>query len=191
MPADHSSPDVSAAKIRAQRDRILASSVFSKSRRQCDFLDYVVNAALEGREDKLKEFTLGIDVFEKDDSFDPNIDSIVRVEASRLRGKLREYYVDQGQNDAVRIDIPKGHYVPVFSFVDRPKESGGLRTDRTFGPHLQLPQLLCRLSFSTTSQRIATRSHQRRFNLRHHKTALPCCRCATGQAHQKSILAKR
>ena len=124
MPADHSSPDVSAAKIRAQRDRILASDVFSKSRRQSDFLDYVVNAALEGREDKLKEFSLGIDVFEKDDSFNPNIDSIVRVEASRLRGKLREYYVDQGQNDAVRIEIPKGHYVPVFSFVDRPKREG-------------------------------------------------------------------
>lgn len=119
MPAHHSTSDASAAQVRAQRDRILASKVFALSKRQSKFLDYVVDAALEGRSDKIKEFTLGIDVFGKDESFDPSVDSIVRVEASRLRSKLREYYVDEGQDDSVRIDIPKGHYVPVFRSADR------------------------------------------------------------------------
>ena len=98
---------------------MLASKVFSLSKRQSAFLDYVVNAALEGGADRLKEFALGIEVFEKDESFDPGTDSIVRVEASRLRAKLREYYAGEGAGDPVRIDIPKGHYVPVFSLTGR------------------------------------------------------------------------
>ncbi len=79
MTAYHSSSEATAAQVRAQRDRILASKGFSRSGRQSAFLEYVINAALEGRADRLKEFTLGIDVFEKDESFDPSVDSIVRV----------------------------------------------------------------------------------------------------------------
>lgn len=120
MASKQSSSEISASAIRSERDRILASKIFSRSKRQSDFLDYVVNAALEGRQDQLKEFTLGLDVFERDESFDPSIDSIVRVEASRLRSKLREYYGGEGQLNAVRIDIPKGHYVPVFSAAGKP-----------------------------------------------------------------------
>ena len=115
-----------AAQVRVQRDRILASKVFSLSKRQSAFLDYVINTALEGRADKIKEFTLAVEVFGRDESFDPGVDSIVRVEASRLRAKLREYYADEGQADLVRIDVPKGHYVPVFDFAasegSRPEE---------------------------------------------------------------------
>ena len=121
MSAHHSASEPTAAQVRVQRDRILASKVFSLSKRQSAFLDYVIKASLEGRADRLKEFTLGIEVFGKDDSFDPRVDSIVRVEASRLRAKLREYYVDEGQSETVRIDIPKGHYVPVFRLADVPK----------------------------------------------------------------------
>ena len=109
------------AQVRAQRDRIIASKGFSGSKRQSAFLGYIVDAALEGQTDRLKEFTLGIEVFEKDESFDPGIDSIVRVEASRLRSKLSEYYVGVGRADSVRIDVPKGHYVPVFHLVDVPE----------------------------------------------------------------------
>ena len=111
----------SAAEARIQCDRILVSKGFIRSSRQSAFLDFVVNAALAGEEDRLKEFTIGIEVFEKDASFDPAVDSIVRVEASRLRSKLSEYYVEEGQNDAVRISIPKGHYVPVFAQAELPK----------------------------------------------------------------------
>lgn len=120
MPAKHSASEATATQVRAQRDRILASKGFSGSGRQSAFLEYVVNEALEGRADRLKEFTLGIEVFEKDESFDPSVDSIVRVEATRLRSKLTEYYVGEGQRDSVRIDIPKGHYVPVFRLCEVP-----------------------------------------------------------------------
>ncbi len=121
MPAHRATSEPSAAQVREHRDRMLASKIFSLSKRQSDFLQYVINAALEGHQEKLKEFTLGVDVFEKDETFDPSTDSIVRVEASRLRAKLREYYVVEGQDDSVRIDIPKGHYIPVFRLVDDPK----------------------------------------------------------------------
>ncbi len=123
IPKNHSvsNPTPSPSQIRAQRDRIIASKGFSGSKRQSAFLGYVVNAALESQTGRLKEFTIGIEVFEKDESFDPGIDSIVRVEASRLRSKLSEYYVGVGQADPVRIGIPKGHYVPVFRLVDVPK----------------------------------------------------------------------
>lgn len=110
--------DASEAQIRAQLDRMLTSKLFKMSRRQRDFLNHVVDSSLEGRADRLKEFSLGIDVFERDDSFDPSVDSIVRVEASRLRGKIREYYGGDGADDPVVIEIPKGHYVPTFRLAD-------------------------------------------------------------------------
>ena len=121
MSANHSTSKVSTTQARRQCDRILASKGFSGSKRQSAFLEYVVNATLEGKLDRLKEFTLGIEVFDKDETFDPSIDSIVRVEATRLRSKLSEYYVGEGQADSVRISIPKGHYVPVFLATDVPK----------------------------------------------------------------------
>lgn len=119
--------DASEAQIRAQLDRMLSSKLFKLSRRQSDFLRHVVDSALAGRTDQLKEFSLGIDVFERDDNFDPSVDSIVRVEASRLRGKIREYYGGDGAGDQVVIEIPKGHYVPTFRLADaatseRPKK---------------------------------------------------------------------
>ena len=127
MPADHSSSEATAAQVQAQRDRILASKGFVRSGRQSAFLNYVVNTALEGRADRLKEFTIGLEVFEKEESFDPSVDSIVRVEASRLRSKLSEYYVGEGQADPVRIGIPKGHYVPEFLLAEEPKEERSRR----------------------------------------------------------------
>lgn len=121
MPTFSSASGTTAAQVRVQRDRILASKAFSLSKRQCAFLDYVINEALEGRSDKLNEFAVAIMVFGRDESFDPRVDSIVRVEAIRLRAKLREYYVVEGQGDSIRIEIPKGHYVPVFRQADVPK----------------------------------------------------------------------
>ena len=97
MPTFSSASGTTAAQVRVQRDRILASKAFSLSKRQCAFLDYVINEALEGRSDKLNEFAVAIMVFGRDESFDPRVDSIVRVEAIRLRAKLREYYVVEGQ----------------------------------------------------------------------------------------------
>ncbi len=122
MTAFHTESGLSVAEIQDQRDRILASKIFSRSKRQSAFLDHVVNAELAGRADKLKEIALGIDVFEKDTSFNPGTDPIVRVEAARVRAKLREYYDEDGSADPIRIEIPKGHYVPLFSATNAHNE---------------------------------------------------------------------
>jgi hypothetical protein len=89
------------------------------------FLAFVVEETLAGRASQLCEYSIGISVFERDESFEPGLDPIVRNEARRLRQKLVEYYLrphdeDHGQ---VMIDIPKGGYVPVFHNVSRPKIS--------------------------------------------------------------------
>jgi adenylate cyclase len=98
------------AEVCACLDKILASPVFSQSGRQQRFLRYVVTETLAGRAEMLKGYTIGVDVFDREQAFDPSIDAIVRVEAARLRGKLREYYDDAGRNDPVRFELPKGNY---------------------------------------------------------------------------------
>jgi len=118
MAKSQSASQPSPAEVRAQRDRILTSKLFALSNRLKAFLSFIVDAKLDDRADRIKEFTLGIEVFEKDETFDPNIDSIVRVEASRLRAKLREYYDGEGKDDPIRIEIPKGHYAPAFHLVN-------------------------------------------------------------------------
>jgi tetratricopeptide (TPR) repeat protein len=101
--------------VHAQLERILASKTFSRSPRISRFLTFVVEQTLAGQEDKLKEYLLGVEVFNRMDSFDPRIDSIVRVEARRLRYKLERYYEAEGQSDSVLIQFRKGCYVPSFS----------------------------------------------------------------------------
>jgi adenylate cyclase len=99
------------AKARTCLDRILASPCFVRSERQQRFLKFIVTETLAGHTDRLKGFTIAIEVFDRDVSFDPAIDAIVRVEAARLRTKLREYYDREGRSDPVRFDLPKGAYV--------------------------------------------------------------------------------
>ena len=98
--------------IRTQLARIMTSGPFQQSHRRQRFLEYIVSEALEGRIDRLKGYTIGIEIFDKPTSFDPLTDPIVRVEATRLRDKLREYYETEGQSDPVRIKVPKGSYTP-------------------------------------------------------------------------------
>jgi serine/threonine-protein kinase len=78
------------------------------------FLTYVVEKTLLGEEEEVKETSIGIEVYGRGESFDPQTDSIVRVEASRLRSKLRDYYLDEGRGEGWRIELPKGGYVPEF-----------------------------------------------------------------------------
>jgi adenylate cyclase len=98
------------AKARGCLDRILASSCFVQSDRQQRFLKFIVTEALAGRTDRLKGYTIAVEVFDRDVSFDPAVDAIVRVEASRLRAKMREYYDREGRADPVRFELPKGAY---------------------------------------------------------------------------------
>lgn len=94
----------------------MTSGPFQQSHRRQRFLEYIVNEALEGRVDRLKGYTIGIEIFDKPTTFDPLTDPIVRVEAARLRDKLREYYEREGQSDLVRIEMPKGSYAPHIEF---------------------------------------------------------------------------
>lgn len=107
---------VSDAEVREQLQRIIDSDVFRRSVRMERFLTLAVERTLLGHPDDLKEYTLGRDVFDRGDSYDPRLDSIVRVEAQRLRRKLREYYQSQGSRDLVIIGFPAGSYVPVFQY---------------------------------------------------------------------------
>jgi len=125
-----------ADEVSAQVERILASSAFAQSARLQKLLRYIVEETLSGRSIALKEYTIALDVFERDESFDPQTSSVVRVEASRLRAKLERYYATEGRNDAVRVVLPPGGYVPVFQAVgpvckpDAPRlESAPLRSE--------------------------------------------------------------
>jgi TolB-like protein len=102
------------AEIRGQLDRILASDTFAQAERARRFLRYVVERALAGEADSLKEYAIGVDVFDRGEGYDPRIDSIVRVEAGRLRSKIDEYYNGAGRPDAVVIRLRRGSYVPLF-----------------------------------------------------------------------------
>lgn len=102
-------------RIREQLDRILSSTTFSGSERHRQFLRFVVEQSLKGDTDKLNEFVLGFEVFNKSDSFDPRIDSIVRVEARRLRERLRKYYQEEGAHDSIVITLRPRSFVPDFA----------------------------------------------------------------------------
>jgi hypothetical protein len=78
-----------------------------------EFLTFVVEASLNG--EYLKETTIGVSVFGCRTDYDPKADAIVRSQAWRLRSKLKDYYANEGAEDPLVIDLPKGHYVPVFS----------------------------------------------------------------------------
>jgi tetratricopeptide (TPR) repeat protein len=114
-PAARNTDSIAPPAIRAQLDRILNSRAFARSPRISRFLTFVVEETLQGQEDKLKEYLLGVEVFGRMESFDPRIDSIVRVEARRLRYKLEKYYESEGREDTVFIQLRKGCYVPTFS----------------------------------------------------------------------------
>ena len=84
------------------------------------FVSFIVSETLDGRGDQLKEFVVGIQVFDKDPSFDPRNDPIVRVQARRLRARLERYYSEEGQGDEILIELPKGGYAATFRHRDRP-----------------------------------------------------------------------
>src|SRR5262245_27599000 len=99
-------------------DLILSSPGFVQSKRLAEFLRFVVERHLDGKDDELKETLLAVEVFGRKADYDPKQDSIVRTEAGRLRSRLIEYYADEGQDDSVVIELPKGRYTPVFRITD-------------------------------------------------------------------------
>jgi TolB-like protein len=115
----------SADAVLEETDRVLTSTVFTHAARLSRFLKYGVECALAGRTD-VNEYAIGVDVFGRPPSFDPRIDPIVRVDARRLRSKLREYYENEGAGDSLEICLPLRTYIPVFRerSPEPPKEGG-------------------------------------------------------------------
>jgi len=101
-------------QITAQLKQIVDSVSFVNKNRPKRFLTYVVRETLAGRGDRLKGYSLGLEVFDKTEDFDPQSDAIVRVEAGRLRRLLEHYYMEEGARDPIRISLPKGTYVPLM-----------------------------------------------------------------------------
>ena len=104
-------------RVRAHARRVLDSDSFSKAHSLRRFLAYVVDETLAGRADSLKEYALGVEVFGRGDGFDPRADTIVRVQARRLRSKLEQYYAVTGYPDGIAIHVPTGSYLPLFREV--------------------------------------------------------------------------
>jgi hypothetical protein len=95
---------------------LVANDALRLSERNRRFLSFVVTQTIEGRADRIKAYAIGVDVFGRDDSFDPTVDPIVRIEATRLRSALTAYYEGAGATDRIRIAMPRGGYVPSFAW---------------------------------------------------------------------------
>ena len=102
------------AAIRRTLEGLLTSSEFAHAPRHSRFLSFIVEETLAGRSGELKEYTIGIEVFEKAASFDSRTDSTVRTEASKLRARLDAYNARQGSGQPIQIRLPRGRYVPEF-----------------------------------------------------------------------------
>jgi len=106
--------DPNASDVRAALNRVTASPAFQKANQLASFLRYVVEEALAGRGERLKAYTIATSALGRDNTFDPQTDPIVRVEAGRLRRALDQYYGGDGCNDLIVIELPIGSYVPSF-----------------------------------------------------------------------------
>ena len=103
-----------ACHVRNQLARILRSSLFTRAPSLSRFLSHLVELSLAGNANALTEYSLGVDVFDRGESFDPTTDTIVRVQARRLRSKLEQYYKTEGTEDPVVVELPRGQYTVVL-----------------------------------------------------------------------------
>ena len=127
---------LSSDEILAALQSLLASEALRLSERNRRFLSFVVRRAVDGQADRIKAYSIGVDVFGRDDSFDPTLDPIVRIEATRLRSALAAYYEGPGRVAPVMITIPKGSYIPSFSRrcdLTEPDRSVGSEPDADCG----------------------------------------------------------
>ena len=123
-------------EIRAALDNVVGSPNFRASPRLAAFLRFVVEATLDGRADRVKEYSIAVGALGRNDTFDPQTNPIVRVEAGRLRQALERYYAGPGRSDRLVIEIPCGRYIPRF---DRRRMIYRLRAFVTHG-HRLIPQ---------------------------------------------------
>jgi TolB-like protein/tetratricopeptide (TPR) repeat protein len=112
------------ARVEEQLQRLLGSESFAGALRSQRFLSFIVEQTLAGRTDRLHGYTIGVEVFDRPEDFDPQADPIVRVEAGRLRQRLERHYLTEGVDDPILIEAPKGGYVPEFTYQTSAEPSG-------------------------------------------------------------------
>jgi hypothetical protein len=116
---------------RSELEKILHSEAFRSSPGLQKFLSHVVIKSIQGLAHEIKEYEIAVDVLGRPPNYDPRLDTTVRVQAHRLREKLKEYYAGEGVSDDILIELPKGHYIPQFSM--RPRANGATSTSRRNG----------------------------------------------------------
>jgi hypothetical protein len=145
MPSNVFHGDVGASEVLRSLDHVLANRKFRASPRLSSFLRFVVVTTVDGRGARLKGYTIGVEALGRGDSFNPQIDPIVRVEAARLRRALARYYAADGVLDPIVIELPLGGYVPLFRWRDR----------RAFDKARKRPDLAHGAAFPGHSHRLA------------------------------------
>lgn len=129
--AGRSEHPLSAEAVCAQLGRILASPTFANAPILSRLLRYLVEQTLGGRAEDLKEYSIGIEVFGRGPGFDPRTDTIVRVQARRLRLKLEEYYARHGQGSSIVVEVPKGRYIVAFQSSHPPPNGSAANAERS------------------------------------------------------------
>lgn len=129
--------ELSKGEVLAELERVLDSPQFRSTRKCSRFLRHIIEAAIEGRFDCLKERTLGVDVFDREPHYDTNQDPIVRGTAGEVRKRLAQYYVEAVHSGELRFSLPPGSYIPEAHYM------GGLERSSQAAP---LPQLFAKAS---------------------------------------------
>src|SRR5690348_11321671 len=109
---------ISRAEVRDQLRRVLLSRHFVKAKKKSRFLEFMCEQALAGKAEEVNEYTIGAEIYQHGADFNPQEDSIVRVQAHEIRRSLMAYYDNEGREDGLKIDLPPGGYVPVFTRID-------------------------------------------------------------------------
>jgi hypothetical protein len=112
-----------AEEVRQLLERILCSRQFSNAPKKQKFLQLICEAYLDGRASELSEYSIGYEVFDRNETYDPALDSIVRVGAHEVRKKLERYYKSEGKNDEILLEIPVGSYIPIFTRLKQAPEA--------------------------------------------------------------------
>src|SRR5215475_15277133 len=112
-----------AEEVRQLLERILCSRHFSNAPKKQKFLQLICEAYLDGRATELNEYLIGYEVFDRNESYDPALDSIVRVGAHEVRKKLERYYKSEGKNDEILLEIAAGSYIPIFTRLKQAPEA--------------------------------------------------------------------
>jgi tetratricopeptide (TPR) repeat protein len=131
-----------AQEIRAALERVLASEAMRSSPQLAAFLRFVVEAVLEGNSDRIKGYVIAVEVLKRGTKFNPQIDPIVRVEATRLRRTLERYFAGAGAEDPVVITLPRGTYVPTFTRRAAAREATAEASVETLPPGNGMPVVL-------------------------------------------------